>query len=79
MLLVKHGDLIRFEHIQTKRNLHAHREQAPLTKKHYQVTGYGEVNDRNLFIFILGSFGLFFYFCSHFTSILFRRVAFSIL
>lgn len=41
--LVKHGDLIRFEHIQTRRNLHTHREKAPLTKKHYQVTGYGEV------------------------------------
>lgn len=44
VVLVKHGDLIRLEHIQTKRNLHSHREQAPLTKKHYQVTGYGEAS-----------------------------------
>lgn len=41
--LVRHGDLVRLEHIQTRRNLHAHRDKAPLTKKHYQVTGYGEV------------------------------------
>ncbi|XP_001600041.2 protein O-mannosyl-transferase 2 [Nasonia vitripennis] len=40
--LVKHGDLIRLEHIITKRNLHSHKEMAPLSKKHYQVTGYGE-------------------------------------
>ncbi|XP_063706046.1 protein O-mannosyl-transferase 2 [Culicoides brevitarsis] len=40
--IVKHGDLIRLEHVQTRRNLHAHREVAPLTKKHFQVTGYGE-------------------------------------
>uniref|UniRef100_A0A336M336 Protein O-mannosyl-transferase 2 n=1 Tax=Culicoides sonorensis TaxID=179676 RepID=A0A336M336_CULSO len=40
--IVKHGDLIRLEHVQTRRNLHAHRELAPLTKKHFQVTGYGE-------------------------------------
>ena len=36
------GDLVRLEHIQTTRNLHSHREPAPLTKKHHQVTGYGE-------------------------------------
>lgn len=41
--IVKHGDLIRLEHTQTRRNLHSHRELAPLTKKHFQVTGYGEV------------------------------------
>lgn len=61
VVLVKHGDLIRLEHIQTKRNLHSHREQAPLTKKHYQVTGYGEVNDRNLFIFIFVVCSTFFF------------------
>ncbi|KAF7990795.1 hypothetical protein HCN44_000600 [Aphidius gifuensis] len=39
---IKSGDLIRLEHIITKRNLHSHKEPAPVTKKHYQVTGYGE-------------------------------------
>ncbi|KAK6621591.1 hypothetical protein RUM44_001398 [Polyplax serrata] len=39
---VRNGDLIRLEHITTGRNLHSHKEQAPLTKKHLQVTGYGE-------------------------------------
>ncbi|XP_046594300.1 protein O-mannosyl-transferase 2 isoform X10 [Neodiprion lecontei] len=41
-VLVKHGDLIRLEHIVTRRNLHSHKEVAPISKKHYQVTGYGE-------------------------------------
>lgn len=50
--IVKHGDLVRLEHTQTKRNLHSHREIAPLTKKHYQVTGYGEVN-KTIFKIIL--------------------------
>lgn len=40
--LVRHGDLIRLEHMMTRRNVHAHREPAPMTKKHNQVTGYGE-------------------------------------
>nr|CAH7738251.1 unnamed protein product [Callosobruchus chinensis] len=40
--IVKNGDLVRFEHVPTRRNLHSHKEQAPITKKHYQVTGYGE-------------------------------------
>ncbi|XP_033344881.1 protein O-mannosyl-transferase 2 [Bombus vosnesenskii] len=40
--LVKHGDLIRLEHVITHRNLHSHKEIAPISKKHYQVTGYGE-------------------------------------
>lgn len=40
---LKHGDMIRLEHVPTRRNLHSHREPAPMTKKHYQVTGYGEV------------------------------------
>lgn len=42
VVLVKHGDLIRLEHISTRRNLHSHDEMAPLSRKHYQVTGYGE-------------------------------------
>lgn len=41
-VLVKHGDLIRLEHVVTRRNLHSHKEIAPVSKKHYQVTGYGE-------------------------------------
>ncbi|XP_020806209.1 protein O-mannosyl-transferase 2 [Drosophila serrata] len=40
--LLRHGDLIRLEHVATKRNLHSHGEPAPMTKKHLQVTGYGE-------------------------------------
>ncbi|XP_061751064.1 protein O-mannosyl-transferase 2 isoform X3 [Nerophis ophidion] len=42
--LVRHGDIIRLEHkesVQTTRNLHSHLHEAPLTKKHFQVTGYG--------------------------------------
>ncbi|XP_022901838.2 protein O-mannosyl-transferase 2 [Onthophagus taurus] len=40
--ILRSGDLIRLEHIATKRNLHSHKEPAPITKKHLQVTGYGE-------------------------------------
>ncbi|XP_071453638.1 protein O-mannosyl-transferase 2 [Hetaerina americana] len=40
--LVRSGHLIRLEHLPTKRNLHSHREPAPLSKRHLQVTGYGE-------------------------------------
>uniref|UniRef100_A0A7N6B4G4 Protein O-mannosyl-transferase 2 n=1 Tax=Anabas testudineus TaxID=64144 RepID=A0A7N6B4G4_ANATE len=39
--LVRHGDIIRLEHKETSRNLHSHLHEAPLTKKHFQVTGYG--------------------------------------
>ncbi|XP_030754503.1 protein O-mannosyl-transferase 2 isoform X2 [Sitophilus oryzae] len=47
--IVRSGDLIRLEHVATKRNIHSHKEHAPITKKHYQVTGYGEngVGDAN--------------------------------
>lgn len=38
---VRHGDLVRLEHKETTRNLHSHFHEAPLTRKHYQVTGYG--------------------------------------
>jgi len=27
----------------TRRNVHSHHEHAPISKKQYQVTGYGEV------------------------------------
>lgn len=40
--IVRSGDLIRLEHVSTRRNLHSHKEQAAITKKHYQITGYGE-------------------------------------
>uniref|UniRef100_A0A8C2E9S8 Protein O-mannosyl-transferase 2 n=1 Tax=Cyprinus carpio TaxID=7962 RepID=A0A8C2E9S8_CYPCA len=48
--LVRQGDIIRLEHKETTRNLHSHFHEAPLTKKHLQVTGYGingsgDVND----------------------------------
>ncbi|KAE8586088.1 hypothetical protein XENTR_v10021546 [Xenopus tropicalis] len=39
--LVRHGDIIRLEHKMTSRNLHSHQREAPLTKKHLQVTTYG--------------------------------------
>ncbi|KAL1790242.1 O-mannosyl-transferase 2 isoform X1 [Sigmodon hispidus] len=38
---VRHGDIIRLEHKETTRNLHSHYHEAPLTRKHFQVTGYG--------------------------------------
>ncbi|KAL7992598.1 hypothetical protein Chor_016854 [Crotalus horridus] len=38
---VKHGDIICLEHKETSRNLHSHQHEAPLTRKHLQVTGYG--------------------------------------
>jgi len=41
--LVRSGDLVRLEHIVTRRNLHSHRIPAPVSKKQFQVTGYGEV------------------------------------
>ncbi|RZF34134.1 hypothetical protein LSTR_LSTR003544 [Laodelphax striatellus] len=49
VVLLRHGDLVRLEHVTTHRNLHSHREPAPISKKHYQVTGYGEngVGDAN--------------------------------
>ncbi|XP_029688613.1 protein O-mannosyl-transferase 2 isoform X2 [Takifugu rubripes] len=39
--LVRHGDIIRLEHKETTRNLHSHLHEAPVTKRHFQVTGYG--------------------------------------
>ncbi|KAK2162575.1 hypothetical protein LSH36_96g06009 [Paralvinella palmiformis] len=48
--MVKNGDLVRLEHTMTRRNLHSHRERAPLSRQHYQVTCYGmngtgDIND----------------------------------
>ncbi|XP_029640738.1 protein O-mannosyl-transferase 2-like [Octopus sinensis] len=47
--ILKNGDLIRLEHVITRRNLHSHQEVAPITQRHYQVTGYGQdgVGDGN--------------------------------
>lgn len=39
---VHNGDLIRLEHLVTTRNLHSHKEVAPITKRHQQVSCYGE-------------------------------------
>lgn len=48
-VILKNGDFVRLEHLMTKRNLHSHKEVAPITKKHYQVTCYGEngIGDAN--------------------------------
>merc|ERR1712214_177900 len=40
--LVKNGDLVRLEHQTSRRNIHSHTQPAPVSKRHYQVTGYGE-------------------------------------
>ena len=42
---VKHGDLVRLEHVITRRNLHSHQQPAPMSKKQFQITGYGEVSE----------------------------------
>ena len=41
--LVRNGDLIRLEHLDTSRNLHSHKQPAPITFYHNQVTGFGFV------------------------------------
>lgn len=38
---VHHGDIVRLQHVLTRRNLHSHKEEAPITRGHYQVTAYG--------------------------------------
>ncbi|XP_075982905.1 protein O-mannosyl-transferase 2 [Anticarsia gemmatalis] len=49
VVVVRSGDLVRLMHAQTGRNLHSHREPAPITTKYMQVTGYGEdgIGDAN--------------------------------
>lgn len=48
-IFVRDGDVVLLEHVATRRNLHSHFEQAPVTKRHYQVTCYGDggVGDAN--------------------------------
>ena len=35
--LVRHGDLVRLEHVNTRRNLHSHNMRALVAPNHYQV------------------------------------------
>ena len=35
--LVRHGDLVRLEHVNTRRNLHSHNRRALVAPSHYQV------------------------------------------
>eukprot|EP00126_Sphaerothecum_destruens_P011483 Sdes_comp20916_c1_seq1m18270 len=46
---VRSGDLVRLRHVNTHRNLHSHREKAPITREHFQVSGYGNagIGDHN--------------------------------
>eukprot|EP01135_Chromosphaera_perkinsii_P003037 Nk52_evm19s233 gene=Nk52_evmTU19s233 len=46
---IRHGDVVRLRHVNTGRHLHSHKEKAPLTKKHFQVSGYGDktIGDSN--------------------------------
>lgn len=49
VVFVRSGDLVRLTHVHTGRNLHSHREKAPVATKYMQVTGYGEdgIGDAN--------------------------------
>lgn len=47
MITYIQGEFIIFS---TRRNLHSHKEMAPITRRHFQVTGYGfngsgDIND----------------------------------
>lgn len=46
---VKHGDVVRLVHEQTKRHLHSHSIKAPVTNSQWEVSGYGnnETQDPN--------------------------------
>lgn len=47
--LIKHGDLVRLEHVITRRNIHSHQQPAPMSKKQFQITGYGEVSSTSTY------------------------------
>ncbi len=59
--LVRHGDLIRLEHVMTGRNIHTHQEPAPVSKKMYQVRHLSHAKKRKknqlLCDFFRGFFG----------------------
>ncbi|KAN0062959.1 Dolichyl-phosphate-mannose--protein mannosyltransferase 2 [Thecaphora frezii] len=40
--MLKAGDTIRLVHNMTRRNIHSHAIAAPITKEHYEVSGYGD-------------------------------------
>src|SRR5438128_2660996 len=46
---VLHGDTIRLSHAHTGRNLHSHPVAAPVSKSHWEVSGYGNetIGDAN--------------------------------
>ncbi|TFK63763.1 glycosyltransferase family 39 protein [Pluteus cervinus] len=41
MQFIKHGDVIRLQHVPTTRNLHSHTVVAPVSKQNYEVSCYG--------------------------------------
>lgn len=52
--LVSLDDINLFQRVsRTSRNLHSHVHEAPMTKKHFQVTGYGTVSTLKHSPFIL--------------------------
>ncbi|KAJ2719648.1 Protein O-mannosyltransferase 2 [Coemansia sp. Benny D115] len=47
---IRHGDLVRLVHMQTSRNLHSHQVKAHVSKRDWEVSGYGidgTYNDAN--------------------------------
>lgn len=42
-VIVKNGDFIMLTHAATGRSLRSHGHRAPITKRHFQVCGYGDV------------------------------------
>ena len=42
---VGNGDFIMLTHLETGRSLRSHGHRAPITKRHYQICGYGDVSN----------------------------------